>query len=118
VGHLWQGRFRSPAIQCESYFLSCGRFIERNPLEAGLVAQPWEDAWSSCRAYASGAEDPLLTRSSYYLELGADDSSRQRNWRKSLTGEDPNKPFIRREDWVVGDQQFQQSLQSQGGRPA
>ena len=31
VGHLWQGRFKSPAIQCEGYLLSCGRYIEAQP---------------------------------------------------------------------------------------
>jgi putative transposase len=54
VGHLWQGRFRSPAVGVEQYFLSCARYIERNPVEAGLVVEPWEYAWSSCRAYALG----------------------------------------------------------------
>jgi putative transposase len=39
-GHLFQGRFKSPAIPCETYLLSCGRYIERNPLEAGLVTEP------------------------------------------------------------------------------
>jgi hypothetical protein len=68
--------------------------------------------WSSCRAYASGARDPQLTRNSYYLELGGHDSSRQRHWRELLMGDDPKEPFIRREDRVVGDPQFQQSLQS------
>jgi len=66
--HLWQGRFKSLAIQCEGYLLSCGRFFERNPLEAGLVTEPWPYAWSSCRAYASGAADPLLTENSYHVE--------------------------------------------------
>ena len=37
LGHLWQGRFKSPAIQCEGYLLSCGQVYGRNPLEAGLV---------------------------------------------------------------------------------
>jgi YD repeat-containing protein len=50
VGHLFQGRFKSPAIQMEAYLLSCGRYIERNPLEAGMVALPWEYRWSSARA--------------------------------------------------------------------
>ena len=36
VGHLWQGRFKSPAIQCSTYLLSCGRYIERNPVEADV----------------------------------------------------------------------------------
>src|SRR5271157_4558109 len=46
------GGVKSPVIQCEGYLLSCGRYIERNPLEAGLVTEPWQYAWSSCRAYA------------------------------------------------------------------
>ena len=96
VGHLWQGRFKSPAIQCEGYLLSCGRYIERNPLEAGLVTEPWQYAWSSCRAYACGAADPLLAENSYYLEWGVDDGSRQRRWREFLIQEDPKEQPIRR----------------------
>jgi putative transposase len=42
VGRLWQGRFKSPAVETETYLFSCGRSIERNPVEAGLVALPWE----------------------------------------------------------------------------
>jgi putative transposase len=42
VGHLGQGRFKSAAVQRAGYWLSCGRSVERNPLEAGLVAQPWD----------------------------------------------------------------------------
>ncbi len=42
VGHLFQGRFKSPAVEAETYLLSCGRYVERNPLGAGLLARPWE----------------------------------------------------------------------------
>src|SRR5690242_9653075 len=48
VGRLWQGRFKAPAIEAEGYLLSCGRYVERNPAEARLVALPWEYGWSSC----------------------------------------------------------------------
>ena len=82
-GHLWQGRFKSPAIQ---YLLSCGRYIERNPLEVGIVIEPWQYAWSSCRAYACGTADSLLAENRYYLELAADDSSRQRYSESHRTG--------------------------------
>jgi len=60
VGHLWQGRFQSPAVAVAEYFLSCARYIERNPVAAGLVAEPWHYGWSSARAYALGVADPLL----------------------------------------------------------
>jgi putative transposase len=42
VGQLFQGRCKTPAVEAEASLLSCGRYIERNPLVAGLVAVPWE----------------------------------------------------------------------------
>ena len=44
VGHLFQGRFKSPAVGVESYFLSCARNIERNSVRANLAPLPWEYA--------------------------------------------------------------------------
>ena len=64
-------------------------------------------AWSSCRAYTSGAADPLLAENSYYLEWGVDDGSRQRRWREFLMQEDQKEQPIRHSDWVVGDETFQ-----------
>jgi putative transposase len=116
VGHLWQGRFKSSAIQCEGYLLSFGRYIERNPLETGLVTKPAQCAWSSCRAYASGSADPLLAEHSYYLEWGGDDGSRQRRWRDFIMQENRKEQSIRRANWAVGDESFQKRLQGHHGR--
>ena len=85
-------------------------------LEDGLVTEPWGYAWSSCRAYASGAADALLAENSFYLEWGGDDGSRQQRWREFLTREDPKEQSIRRGDWVVGDESFQKQLQGHHGR--
>ena len=54
VGHVFDGRCKSPAIDAECYLLSCGRSSERNPLAAKLTQDAWEYPWSSCRAYALG----------------------------------------------------------------
>ena len=54
VGHRWQGRFKSPTIQRRDYLLSCGRYIERNPVEAGLVPLPWEYPWSKSACVIRG----------------------------------------------------------------
>ena len=70
VGHLWQGRYKSPLITQDSYFLECGRYIERNPLRAGIVERTEEYPWSSYRHYALGEQDPLLDDDPYYLHLG------------------------------------------------
>ena len=42
AGHLFQGRCKTPAVEAEEYLLSCGRYLERNPLAAGLVTEPWQ----------------------------------------------------------------------------
>jgi putative transposase len=106
VGHLWQGRFQSPGIEAETYLSSCGRYVERNPTEAGLVVQPWDYRWSSCRAYALGEPDPLLADHPWYRELGSTAAARQQRWREFLLGEDPREQEIRRGDWLIGEQGF------------
>ena len=118
VGHLWQGRFKSPAVQREGYWLSCGRYIERNPVEAGMVALPWEYPWSSCPAYALGKSDPLLTEGPCYLELSPDPARRPELWREFLLGEDVREAVVRRQDWALGDDDFRQRMAQVLGRPA
>src|ERR1700722_591609 len=69
VGHLFQGRSKTPAVEGDDYLLSCGRYIERNPVAAGLVGQPWDYRWSSCRCYALGVANALLADNPWYQEL-------------------------------------------------
>jgi len=52
-GHLWQGRYYSCVLD-NSHLLSAARYVERNPVRAGLVKKPWEWEWSSSRANVSG----------------------------------------------------------------
>jgi putative transposase len=47
-GHLWQGRFYS-CILDESHLISAVRYVERNPVRAGISGKPWEWRWSSAR---------------------------------------------------------------------
>ena len=116
VGHLWQGRFKSPCVERDGYLLSCGRYIERNPVEAGLAALPWDYGWSSCRAYALGQSDPLLAESPCYLGLAAAPEQRMSFWRTFLLGEDPREADVGREDGVVGDDEFRRRLAERHGR--
>lgn len=59
-GHLWQGRFASYAMD-ERYLLACVRYIEMNPVRAGLVEKPEKWSWSSAWAHMSGNDDNLVT---------------------------------------------------------
>jgi putative transposase len=118
VGHRFQGRFKSPAVQCEGYLLSCGRYIERNPLEAGLVTTPWEYRWSSARWYALGKPDALVAENPYYQELSPVAERRQQLWQEFLLGEDAREETVRRGDWAVGDDSFRRRALQELGRPA
>jgi putative transposase len=117
VGHRWQGRFKSPAVQCRDYLLSCGRYIELNPVEAGLVNQPWDYQWSSARVHALGKASSLVSESPEYRELGSDASGRAQHWQAFLLGEDSRERAVRREDWAIGDEQFRLRVAQARGRP-
>ena len=93
-GHLWQGRYKSPLIEQESYFLECGRYIERNPLRAGIVKHAEDDPWSSYRHYALGEVDSLVDEDPYYAGLGLDPETRQRNYREFIRLEGPYDEIV------------------------
>jgi putative transposase len=117
VGHLFQGRFKSPTIQRETYWLSCGRYVERNPAEAGMVTLPWDYRWSSARCYALGEADPLVDEDPCYRELSPDAERRQALWREFLLAEDPREEAIRHGDWCIGDDAFRDRMTAVLGRP-
>src|SRR3989338_926605 len=94
VGHVFQERFRSPRIAEESYYLQCGRYIERNPVKARLVSQAADYAYSSAAHYARGAADPLLTPNPYYDGLGRSAEERQRRYQEFLTMEEPYAAMV------------------------
>lgn len=59
TGHLWQGRFASYVMD-EAHALSAIRYVEMNPVKAGLVTHPESYVWSSARAHTGRTADPLL----------------------------------------------------------
>jgi putative transposase len=71
TGTLWEGRFHSCPIGSGSYLWNCHRYIELNPVRAGLVATPDDFRWSSFGSNACGRFDRLITPRPEYLALGA-----------------------------------------------
>lgn len=59
-GPLWRDRFKSLLIENEQYLEACGRYIEGNPLEAGIVKRCEDWPHSSSRYYLEGKEDALV----------------------------------------------------------
>lgn len=51
VGHLFQGRFKALLVDGDSYLAALCRYVERNPVAAGLVSHPADWPWSSCRMH-------------------------------------------------------------------
>jgi putative transposase len=76
TGTLWEGRFRSSLVKDAAYLFACSRYIEMNPVRAGLVSAPREYGWSSYEHNACGLRDPLLTEHPAYVALGESRASR------------------------------------------
>jgi putative transposase len=76
-GTLWEGRFRATLVDTEAYFLRCSRYIECNPVRAGMVEQPGQYRWSSYRHRAYGEPDALLSTHEQYQRLGFGTDERQ-----------------------------------------
>jgi putative transposase len=79
-GHVWQGRFKSPVIQNDEHLLTVLRYIEANPLRAGIVENAADYRWSSYLLHGTGAADALVDRLSTYEELSPNPKTRQRKW--------------------------------------
>jgi putative transposase len=81
-GTLWEGRFRSCLLQEEAYVLACYRYIELNPVRAGMVTHPAEYRWSSYRVNAQGEQGDWLVPQPLYLGLGMDVETRRAAYRE------------------------------------
>ena len=77
TGSLWDGRFRSCLTESQRYVLACYRYIELNPVRAGMVAAPGDYPWSSYAVNALGADSQLIVPHQEYLALGTEPSPRQ-----------------------------------------
>jgi len=61
-GHLWQGRYFASALD-EPYFWAAIRYVELNPVRAGMVELAEDYPWSSARAHCGMRTDPVLSSS-------------------------------------------------------
>jgi putative transposase len=122
TGTLWEGRFRSCLVEDERYLLICQRYIELNPVRAGMVSDPEQYKWSSHQANAFGADDPLVTPHLIYMGLGRHEEERRATYR-GLFAEalpDPLLAQIRQAsngNAPLGPKAFVDAIASQHGRP-
>jgi putative transposase len=82
TGPLWEGRFHSSLVESAGYLLRCQRYIELNPVRAGMVSCPERYRWSSYRINALGELSTLITAHSVYSGLASTADERQAAYRR------------------------------------
>lgn len=82
TGTLWDSRYKSSLVQSNRYLLACQRYIELNPVRAGIVRDPAEYPWSSYRVHAFGKQGDIVTPHALYLATGRDGPERQLAYRR------------------------------------
>lgn len=89
TGHIFERRYRDHHIDSEAYLLECGRYIERNPVRAGIVASEADYRWSSYAFYVFGDGNKILTPHLCFLGLADTDFDRRQLYRAYLQGDRP-----------------------------
>jgi putative transposase len=123
TGTLWEGRYRAAPIDAEDYFLSCCRYIELNPVRARMVAHPRDYRWSSWRAHAQGAADPLMADHALYRALGGTAAERQAAYRalfRAALAEEfvASLRAATHGGWALGGERFKRRVAKASGRRA
>ncbi len=123
TGTLWEGRYKACLVDADDHLLRCYRYIELNPVRAGMVADPAEYPWLSHRANALGLPDPLLRPHGRYHALGNSDEVRRNVYRGLvIAGLDPTdvehiRTTLRRQH-ALGNDRFREAIERQLGRRA
>lgn len=122
-GTLWEGRYRACLIDSETYALTCYRYIELNPVRAGMVSHPAEYPWSSYPGNALGDHDALLTPHPVFLSLGGSDEERQAAYRAlfEMNFDEKTLDEVRssiNKAWVLGSENFKKAIATQLNRRA
>ena len=120
-GTLWEGRFRSCLIQTETYVLACYRYIELNPVRAGMVHEPQEYRWSSYDANALGKANSLIKMNEEYRRLAIVESERlavyaglfEASLDEEVVG---NIRSATNGNFVLGGERFKQEIEAALGR--
>jgi putative transposase len=81
LGTAWNGRYEAKPLLDERYFWTCFTYVERNPVDAGIVGAAEEYLWSSYRVHANGAPGGWLVAHPLYEALGSTAAERQAAYR-------------------------------------
>src|SRR3989338_3874695 len=94
IGNLFQGRYGSIFIDSDEYLMECGRYIERNPLRANLVADLSDYYFSSYNYYARGRKDDIITPGLCYIALSAEPKERMGLYKEYVLQKRPYETIL------------------------
>lgn len=86
-GTLWEGRFKSSVVDVAHYLLACYRYIELNPVRAGMTNRPSEYPGSSARRHGFGKQDEVIKDHPIYDSLGTNREERSQAYRERFRTE-------------------------------
>jgi len=115
TGTLWEGRYKAIAIDSERYLFTLYRYIEQNPVRAGMVRDAAEYPWSSYAANALGRSDRLVSPHEQYEQLGPDAPTRAAAYR-GLCGAPLDRVTLQdirgasASGWALGDERFRDEI--------
>lgn len=124
TGTLWEGRYRATVVDSEAYLLTLMRYIELNPVRAGMVAHPRDYAWSSYARNADGGEGAnadWVKSHEVYRAIAGDPHERLRAYRALFDAAINNADLERIRDcthkgWALGDARFTAEIERSTGR--
>jgi len=115
AGFLWQGRFKLQPIQKDLYLKGCGRYVERNPVRAGMVSEAYEYTHSSARFYCIGKEDRITQFSPVFEDFGRDATTRQNAYKEFLkTFDSEEEKYFSNIEAPCGNKEFVRRLMKVG----
>jgi putative transposase len=122
TGTLFEGRFRASLVQSERYLLTCMRYIELNPVRAGMASNPADYRWSSFRSNAGLENNGWLQPHPEYLRLGVGrnvHAAYRELFKTSIDTDDIRAIRLHiNKDCVLGSERFQTEIAVMLGRRA
>lgn len=117
TGTLWEGRYKACLVDENEYLLACYRYIELNPVRAGMVERPAEYRWSSYRHHAHGEKNGLISPHPVYLSLGPTQTRREQCYRELFSNRLEEKQLheIRTaliQELALGSEKFKDDMQA------
>ncbi|WP_447940135.1 transposase [Pseudoxanthomonas mexicana] len=123
TGTLWEGRYKSSLVDSERYVMACYRYIELNPVRAGMVAEPAHYPWSSYGCNGLGRHDPVVSAHELYRRIAQNAAERCALYRELVSQALPDddiaaiRQYMQRQR-ALGSSSFQVQIEQQLQRRA